>query len=254
MLTREDDVDAHALRRRGWTISAIARHLGHDRKTIRAYLTGGRVAGERASGLADPLGPFLGYLRQRLADDPHVWASTLFDEAVALGFDRSYPTFTRGLRAHRLRPHCEPCQASRGRDHAVIAHPPGEECQWDWVELPDPPGHWNLGARAHLLVGALPYSGKWRGVLAEAEDAAHLVEALHAGSVRLGGLPKRWRPDGHRRQPEHRADQRHFRRGRQALRRARRPVPAPARQPQGHGGEGEFTPRPSAGGGPCPRS
>ena len=47
MLTPEDDVDAHALHRRGWTISAIARHLGHDRKTIRAYLTGGRVAGQR---------------------------------------------------------------------------------------------------------------------------------------------------------------------------------------------------------------
>src|SRR3954452_15500982 len=43
MLTREDDVDAHALHRRGWTISAIARHLGHDRKTIRAYLNGERV-------------------------------------------------------------------------------------------------------------------------------------------------------------------------------------------------------------------
>ena len=39
MLTREEDVDAHALRRQGWTISAIARHLGHDRKTIRSYLT-----------------------------------------------------------------------------------------------------------------------------------------------------------------------------------------------------------------------
>ena len=38
MLTREDDVDAHALRKQGWTISAIARHLGRDRKTVRAYL------------------------------------------------------------------------------------------------------------------------------------------------------------------------------------------------------------------------
>jgi IS30 family transposase len=34
MLTREDDIDVHALRRQGWTISAIARHLGKDRKTI----------------------------------------------------------------------------------------------------------------------------------------------------------------------------------------------------------------------------
>ncbi len=28
MLTREKDVNAHALRKQGWTISAIARHLG----------------------------------------------------------------------------------------------------------------------------------------------------------------------------------------------------------------------------------
>ena len=50
MLTREDDVDAHALHRRGWTISAIARHLGRDRKTIRAYLNGERVAGRARTG------------------------------------------------------------------------------------------------------------------------------------------------------------------------------------------------------------
>ena len=38
MLTREDDIDAHALRRRGWSISAIARHLGRDRKTDQGVL------------------------------------------------------------------------------------------------------------------------------------------------------------------------------------------------------------------------
>ena len=37
MLTREDDIDVHALHRQGWTISAIAHHLGKDRKTVRAY-------------------------------------------------------------------------------------------------------------------------------------------------------------------------------------------------------------------------
>jgi transposase len=47
MLTQEDDIDAHALRKRGWSISAIARHLGRDRKTIRAYLSGDRTAGVR---------------------------------------------------------------------------------------------------------------------------------------------------------------------------------------------------------------
>ncbi len=110
-------------------------------------------------------------------------------------FDRSYPSFTRDLRRHRARPHCEPCSASNGRDHTVIEHPPGEEIQWDWLELPDPPAHWHCGDLAHLLVGSLPSSGKWRAVLADIEDQRHLIEALHAVSGRLGGVPKQWRFD-----------------------------------------------------------
>lgn len=54
---------------------------------------------------------------QRFEGDPHVWATTLFDELVGLGFDRSYQTFTRKLRDRELRPHCEPCASSNGRAH-----------------------------------------------------------------------------------------------------------------------------------------
>ena len=42
MLTQENDVDVYALARQGCAVSVIARHLGHDRKTIRAHLSGGR--------------------------------------------------------------------------------------------------------------------------------------------------------------------------------------------------------------------
>ena len=195
MITREDDVDAHALHRRGWTISAIARHLGHDRKTIRAYLHGGRVAGQRRRAEPDTFEPFVGYCRERLGEDPHLWASTLFDELLELGYDRSYPTFTRQLRARGLRPACEPCRPARGRPVAVIEHPPGEETQFDWLELPDPPAHWGWGSRAFLLVGALAHSGRWRGVLAESTDQPHLFDALHRVCVGLGGLTRTWRFD-----------------------------------------------------------
>jgi len=41
MLTLGEAVEVHALRQRGWSISAIARHLNRDRKTVRAYLDGG---------------------------------------------------------------------------------------------------------------------------------------------------------------------------------------------------------------------
>ena len=133
MLTWENDVEASALRKQGWTISAIARHLGHDRKTIRDYLDGKRVPGERSSSRTDPFEEFAEYAKIRLTDDPHLWATALFDEVVALGYAGSYPSFTRGLRVRALRPHCEPCQASTGRDHAIIEHPPGVETQFDWL-------------------------------------------------------------------------------------------------------------------------
>lgn len=44
------------------------------------------------------------YLAARFAEDPHVFATTLYDEIVDLGFDRSYPTFTRLVRVRTLRP------------------------------------------------------------------------------------------------------------------------------------------------------
>jgi transposase len=195
MLTREEDIDAHALRRQGWTISAIARHLGRDRKTIRAYLDGGRVAGVRNRAEEDPFEPYVDYVRERLKEDPHLWAVTLFDEVVGLGYDRSYPTFTRQVRTRGLRPHCEPCSATKGRPAAVIEHPRGEETQWDWVELPDPPASWGWGKTAHLLVGALAHSGRWRGTLAPAEDQAQLIKALDKTTRKLGGVTKKWRFD-----------------------------------------------------------
>ena len=195
MLTREDDVNAHALRRQGWTISAIARHLDHDRKTIRAYLNGERVAGVRARSGPDPFEPFAEYCRARLSEDPHLWATTLFDEVVELGFDRSYPTFTRALRARALRPPCEPCRPAKDRPVAVIEHPPGEETQFDWLELPDPPEGWGWGKTAFLLVGSLSHSGRWRGVLCERTDQPHLIDALHRVCAGLGGLSRDWRFD-----------------------------------------------------------
>ena len=66
MLTDEDDVDIHALARRGWSVSAIARHSGRDRKSVRKYLAG--PVASRAPA-ASCLEPFRDYLTARLADD-----------------------------------------------------------------------------------------------------------------------------------------------------------------------------------------
>jgi hypothetical protein len=66
-----------------------------DTWTIHASLTGVRVVGQRRRGVPNPFEPFAGYCRERLVEDPHLWATTPFDELLDLGYDRSYPTFTR---------------------------------------------------------------------------------------------------------------------------------------------------------------
>jgi transposase len=191
MLTQGEDVEVHALRERGWSISAIARHLDHDRKTIRGYLSGARQPGRRRSSLPDPLGVVEEYVRLRFKDDPHVWASALYDEIVALGYAQSYPSFVRQIRSRGLRPHCEACQGVKGRDTIEIAHPAGEEIQWDWFERRRAP--W--GSTAYVLLGTLPHSGRIRGVFSEQMDQAHLIEAMDKVMRRLGGTAHVWRTD-----------------------------------------------------------
>jgi len=131
MLTPEEDVEITSLKARGWTISAIARHVGHDRKTVRAYLSAEHEPGVRVKSESDVFDRFEPYVRQRLVDDPHVWATTLFDELVGLGFDRSYQTFTGQLRDRDLRPHCErprPCTASSTPPMSGEASPSPRTC------------------------------------------------------------------------------------------------------------------------------
>ena len=55
MLTQEDDVEIHALARRGWSKSAIARHTGRDRESVAKYLAGQGLTREPAPSCLEPL-------------------------------------------------------------------------------------------------------------------------------------------------------------------------------------------------------
>ncbi len=152
MLTWEDDLEIHALRKQGWTISAIARHTKNNRRTVRNYLNGVTAPGVRKPAAEDAFAPFVDYVTARLAEDPHLWGRTLCDELEDLGYALSYPTLTRQIRARKLRPHCPDCAHAADRANAVIDHPPGVETHWDWLDLPNPPASWGWGAKAHLIV------------------------------------------------------------------------------------------------------
>ena len=191
MFSVGEDVEADALFKRGWTVSAIARHLERDRKTVRSYLSGERVSGVRRPAIPDALADYSAYVAARLVDDPHLWATALYDEVVGLGYSASYVSFARQVRLAGLRPHCEACSGVKGRETIEIDHPAGEEIQWDWFERRKAP--W--GETAYVLLGTLSHSGRTRGVLSEAMDQPHLVEAVDGVLRRLGGTARKWRTD-----------------------------------------------------------
>ena len=191
MFSVGEDVEADALFKRGWTVSAIARHLERDRKTVRSYLTGERVPGLRRPARPCALADYSAYVTARFVDDPHLWASALYDEVVVLGYSGAYVSFARQIRLAGLRPHCEACSGVKGRETIEIDHPAGDEIQWDWFER----RHASWGETAYVLLGTLSHSGRTRGVLSESMDQAHLVEAMDAVMRRLGGTARKWRTD-----------------------------------------------------------
>ena len=189
------------LRARGWSVSAIARHTGRDRKTVRKYLAGAAAA-PRAGGE-------LSWSRfastwTRGSSTTRTSTRRCSSRAGRAGFDRSYVTFVRQLRLLGLRPRCEACRTGgHGADRRARARP-GEEIQLDWLELPETP--W--GEPAYVLVGALSLSGRFRG----GDQRGHDVRAPRRRDRRRLAPPGRHaagvahRPDGDRRGPGHRSD------------------------------------------------
>jgi len=79
----------HDLKRQGLSVSAIARKLGADRKTIRKYLTSGLEAPVYGPRTARPrlIDPFCAYLRERVVQYPGLSGARLLREIRDLGYE-----------------------------------------------------------------------------------------------------------------------------------------------------------------------
>jgi hypothetical protein len=91
----------------------MARHIGHDLKTVRIYLTGARVPGQPRSDTSDLFGPYHAYAARRLHEDPHLSATALHRELADLDYTGSYSALTRSLRQRDLLPDCPACRQDR---------------------------------------------------------------------------------------------------------------------------------------------
>ena len=117
------------LHRQGITVSAIARRVGLDRKTVRRYLAGGLappVYGPRKRRTTK-LQQFERYLRERLAAFPQLTGRRLYRELRDLGYSGGYTILTEFL--------CEIRSAAAPEFEVRFETPPGRQAQVDFAHF-----------------------------------------------------------------------------------------------------------------------
>jgi transposase len=173
------------LHRQGLKVSAIARQLGIDRKTVRRYI---------ARGLEPPTyGPrpprqrstdrFLPYVRERLAAFPGLTAVRLWRELRERGYAGGYTALKRAVRG--VRP--DPVAPFEVRFETA----PGEQAQVDLarfeVEFTDEPGVKRIVWLFSLVLG---YSRLIWGRFVVHQDMQSVLRCHIAALEAIGGAPR----------------------------------------------------------------
>ena len=123
------------LHQQGLSISAIARKVGCDRKTVKKYIERGLEV-PRYGPRASVLEPYTAYLTERVTAFPDLSGRRLLREIKKLGYTGSYSTLKPFLRD--VRP------PTRTQFERRFETPPGQQAQVDFaeftVEFTDEPG------------------------------------------------------------------------------------------------------------------
>jgi transposase len=172
------------LHRQGLSVSAIARQLEHDRKTVRKYIERGLAA--PAYGPREPrptvVTPFAPYLRERIANFPELTGSRLLREIRELGYAGGYTAVKDFLRT--IRPRAQ--QAFERR----FETPPGKQAQVDFAffrtVFTDQPGAERIVWLFSLVLG---HSRMMWGRFVAHQDLQTVLRCHIAAFEALGGAP-----------------------------------------------------------------
>lgn len=183
MQCEEDWLVMHALHaHHGWSISKIAAEFGVNWRTARRYATSEAVPRYRPrEGSAELTEAQLVYLERRLDRCSDLRATTLYRELQELGYQGSYPSLARRVRAIRPR--------DEDTDPVIrFETDPGAQVQVDWTDC----GAWLLGTelrRLHALVEILGYSRMVAVHFATDTTRPTTLRLLVAALEDLGGAP-----------------------------------------------------------------
>ncbi|MFQ5974331.1 MAG: IS21 family transposase [Alphaproteobacteria bacterium] len=184
MVTAGEMLMIHDLRRQGLTVSAIARRLGRDRKTVRKYIGRGLAAPAYGPRAPRPrlLAPFESYLRERVRAYPEMTGRRLLREIRELGYTGGYTAVTDFLR--RVRP-----VAAAGFERRFET-PPGRQAQVDFAQFKtvftDEPGRVRV---VWLFSFVLGYSRYLWGRYVLHQDLQTVLRCHVAAFEAIGGVP-----------------------------------------------------------------
>ncbi|MEO0994936.1 MAG: IS21 family transposase [Pseudomonadota bacterium] len=184
MVTLGEIVLIHDMKRQGLSISAIARQVGLDRKTVRRHLERGLEPPVYKS--RDPverkLAPFEPYLRDRVTQFPGLSGKRLLRDIRGMGYDGGYSAVTTYLREVRPKQH----QGFERR----FETPAGRQAQVDFaefkVEFASEPG---VIRRVWLFTIVLGHSRWIWGRFCTSQDLQTVLRCHIAAFEAMGGVP-----------------------------------------------------------------
>ena len=175
----------HDLKKQGLSISAIARKVGADRKTVRKHLELGLEAPVYGPRAPRPrvIAPFEAYLRERVTTFPDLTGARLLREIREMGYEGGYTAVTDFLREAR-----PPRQT---RFERRFETPPGRQAQVDFAEFsvtftdePDTP-------RKVWLFSIILGHSRWIWGRFVSSQNLHSVMRCHiAAFTAMGGAPQ----------------------------------------------------------------
>lgn len=173
------------LHREGLSISAIAKRLDLDRKTVRKYIARGLEP--PCYGPRDPrpqkVDPYLAFLRDRLQAFPQLSAVRLLREIKPLGYTGSYTALKRAVRELRPAP-------TLGFEHRFETGP-GEQAQVDFAQFrtaftPDP----EHAVAIWLFTLVLGHSRLLWGEFVWHQDLLTVLRSHVRAFTAIGGVPR----------------------------------------------------------------
>ena len=173
------------LHQQGLSVSAIARKVGCDRKTVKKYIDQGLESpcyGPRQTR-DSVLDPYSSYLMERVVSYPDLSGRRLFREIKDLGYEGSYSTLKPFLRD--VRP------PVRSRFERRFETPPGKQAQVDFAEFTvsftDEPG---VTRKVWLFSMVLGHSRWLWGRYVSSQNLQSVMRCHIAAFNAMGGSPE----------------------------------------------------------------